>query len=683
MKIACLVSVLICLPLDLCSAEPEGQHDNNVVVTVALPLQPHIQGVIANQLYVGFPNADFQDGHCAGNLKPYQISLERISSKPILVDANGQSLIGPNSAVMKNSLRGPHAATTDAARRVNNGLRRPVNYTCTNSCLVLERFKDSNPLLLPAEFAAIDRAEMSNIIQWATESVDPHHPQNGWGIYAQPTIINYGGDRGSYLFYGANDGLFHGVVACAKGQSNMPNSAEVTEHWTFSAPEQFRALTAGYRSQVANNSDDPLAARAKNYGLFDGPVAVYVRYNSHGEIGNDRTGESSRVIIYLTSKSTGSIIYAMDVTEPMAPFLVWRGTDASAGFEGLGQTLSKPLIAKINWQDRPRPVLLMGLGSEFARGGSVGRPQGRGLVIVDAVTGELIWRLIGDRSLDDGTSATLIDPMMKFAVPSGLSAIDRNTDGMVDRLYFGDAGGQLWRIDMASGDRATWQTRRLLTLDQGQTFFTTPDVVTDPSGSYDGIILGTGDLAQLSDSSVSDYLILYRDRDPVSPSKMPLPLSLGDLYRLVNSAGQIRFDVVKAASDPSYKKGWYWPLEKGEKVATRALTDHYETTVATHIPCLNKGCKGPGESRVYQFNAFDLAGENTKNRGYRHIETSGVPLEPIKFKVLADVQVCHGADCPVEQKVITGILFGPSIVPVDGPPLGVRRRLWWRDDQDK
>jgi type IV pilus assembly protein PilY1 len=156
---------------------------------------------------------------------------------------------------------------------------------------------------------------------------------------------------------------------------------------------------------------------------------------------------------------------------------------------------------------------------------------------VDAVTGELIWRLIGDRSLDDGTSATLFDPMMTFAVPSGLSAIDRNTDGMVDRLYFGDAGGQLWRIDMASGDRATWQTRRLLTLDQGQTFFTTPDVVTDPSGSYDGIILGTGDLAQLSDSSVPDYLILYRDRDPVSPSKMPLPLSLGDLYRLVNSAG--------------------------------------------------------------------------------------------------------------------------------------------------
>jgi len=683
LKIAYLVSVLICLPLDLCSAEPEGQHENNVLLTVALPLQPHIQGVIANELYVGFPNADFQGGHCAGNLKPYQISLERISNKPILVDANGQSLIGPNSAVMNNNLRGLSVATTDAARRLNSELGRPVNYTCTNSCLVLEPFKGSNPQLLPAEFAAIDRAEMSNIIQWATESVDPHHPQTGWGIYAQPTVINYGGGRGSYLFYGANDGLFHGVEVCAEGQSNMPNSVAVTEHWTFSTPEQFKALTAGYRSQAANNGGQPLAARAKNHGLFDGPVAVYMHYNSHGDIGNDRADESSRVIIYLTSKSTGSIIYAMDVTEPMAPFLVWRHTDASAGFEGLGQTRSKPVIAKINWQDRPRSVLLMGLGSESARGVSVGRPQGRGLVILDAVTGELIWRLIGDRSQDDGTVATLIDPMLKFAVSSGLSAIDRNTDGMVDRLYFGDAGGQLWRIDITGSDRAAWQARRLLTLDQGQTFFTTPDIVTDPGGSYDGIILGTGDLAQLSDSSVPDYLIFYRDRDPVSPSKMPLPLSIGDLYRLVNSAGQIRFDAAKVVSDSSYKKGWYWPLEKGEKVATRALTDHYETTVATHIPCLNTDCKGPGESRVYQFNAFDLTGENTKNRGYRHIETSGIPPEPLKFKVLADVQVCHGADCPTEQKVTTGILFGPSIVLVDGAPLAVRRRLWWRDDQDE
>ena len=682
MKIACLVSVLICVPLDLCSAEPEGQRENHRLLTVALPLQPHIQSVITNELYVGFPNADFQDGHCAGNLKPYQISLERISNKPILVNANGQSLIGPNSAVMNNNPRGLSVATTDAARRLNSELGRPVNYTCTNNCLVLEPFKGSNPQLLPAQFAAIDRAEMSNIIQWATESVDRHHPQNGWGIYAQPTVINYGGGRGSYLFYGANDGLFHGVEVCAEGQSNMPNSVAMTEHWTFSTPEQFKALTAGYRSQAANNGGQPLAVRAKNYGLFDGPVAVYVRYNSRGDIGNDRTGESSRVIIYLTSKSTGSIIYAMDVTEPMAPFLVWRRTDASAGFEGLGQTRSKPVIAKINWQNRPRPALLMGLGSESARGGLVGRPKGRGLVIVDAVTGELIWRLIGDRSLDDGTVATLIDPMMRFAVPSGLSAIDRNADGMVDRLYFGDAGGQLWRIDMASGDQATWRARRLLTLDRGQTFFTKPDVVTDPSGSYDGIILGTGDLGQLSDSSVPNYLILYRDRDPVTSSKMSLPLSIVDLYQLVNSAGQIRFDAVEAVSDPSYKKGWYWPLEKGEKAATRALTNYYETTVATYIPCRNKDCKGSGESRVYQFNAFDLAGENTKNRGYRHIETSGVPPEPVQFRVLADAQVCQGADCPVDQKVITGILFGPNIVPVDGPPLAVRRKLWWRDDHD-
>lgn len=37
---------------------------------------------------------------------------------------------------------------------------------------------------------------------------------------------------------------------------------------------------------------------------------------------------------------------------------------------------------------------------------------------------------------------------MKHSIVSRISTLDRDADGLVDHLYFGDLGGQIFRVDL-------------------------------------------------------------------------------------------------------------------------------------------------------------------------------------------------------------------------------------------
>jgi len=37
---------------------------------------------------------------------------------------------------------------------------------------------------------------------------------------------------------------------------------------------------------------------------------------------------------------------------------------------------------------------------------------------------------------------------MNYSIPTDLRVIDINSDGLVDQVYFGDMGGQIWRMDI-------------------------------------------------------------------------------------------------------------------------------------------------------------------------------------------------------------------------------------------
>ncbi|MGK0227656.1 MAG: type IV pilus assembly protein PilY1 [Gammaproteobacteria bacterium] len=69
--------------------------------------------------------------------------------------------------------------------------------------------------------------------------------------------------------------------------------------------------------------------------------------------------------------------------------------------------------------------------------------MGNAIYIVNAQTGELIWKADRNKFSD-----------MDYSITSDVRVLDIDADGLTDRLYVGDMGGQVWRFDINSGHEA-------------------------------------------------------------------------------------------------------------------------------------------------------------------------------------------------------------------------------------
>ena len=67
-----------------------------------------------------------------------------------------------------------------------------------------------------------------------------------------------------------------------------------------------------------------------------------------------------KAYLYLTARRGGRFIYALNVTNPTAPKLLWKRTNADTGFAELGQTWSELKVGRIRGQTDP--VVIFGLG---------------------------------------------------------------------------------------------------------------------------------------------------------------------------------------------------------------------------------------------------------------------------------------------------------------------------------
>jgi type IV pilus assembly protein PilY1 len=692
---------------------------NSVFAAVSLPVSVNIKGTNENQIYMGIFRPS-QKPRWAGNLKLYQIGLDAITGKPILTDGDGnpaedtatgfietdaRSFWTATSSYWENipTLSVPRGSLTASASDnpdgkeverggVAQGLREYVGtgrtvYTCTGSCSSLENFAVSNSNLKAAAFDAADSTEMNNIINWSkgidiedadnddpTDTTDIRPNVHGDVIHSQPVVINYGGNRGPYVFYGSNDGMFHAVKGGVIEKTTDSGSTDGEEVWAFTAPEQFKQLKVLYENSTLSGSFDN-----KPY-FFDGAVGSYVVYDSNSEI--------SKAIIYLTARRGGDLIYALDVTDPLAPAIKWRKSSADNGFSEMGQTWSKPTLSKIRVGSADKVVLMMGLGydPEVDDGISGTRTQGRGVIIIDAESGADIWQVTSG-SVSSPSGTVLTETAMSYSVPSDLAVVDRDGNGYSDRVYFGDTGGQLWRLDIGSATISEWKATRLFKFSTTATqrFLNAPDVVESPDGKYDMLIIGSGNREKPVETSVQNYMLFYRDYDQAGVSTATATLQLSDLAEADTLAGgTLEFDTDQdIAADSKFLKGWYLPLESGEKVVTPALTANETTTFATNVPGINSACSDLGEARIYKVNPFVVAGAADGDKNYVEIEGGGFLPPPVGFTVIVETESCDGeGNCSTEDKPVSGIMFGFHAEDTEGDPLGVRRKVWWHNQRD-
>lgn len=386
-----------------------------------------------------------------------------------------------------------------------------------------------------------------------------HGLKNMWAdpMHSVPLMVNYGGNR-NYVFVSTNGGMLHAI--------DTSNGREVSAFMPYEMIRRAPEIT----SKLSLNDDNT----RKIYGL-DGS---WVAWRKPGE---DITDAPEAVYIYGGMRRGGRHFYALDVTNPASPSLKWQINAGDAGFDKLGQTWSTPTLIKVPTSDGVVPALIFGGGySPTDHDGPTHTPspsdtEGNTVYIVNAETGELLW------SADHAE--------MKWAIPGGVSVVDINFDGVADHLYFGDLGGQLFRVDMSSAGNhsvhriANFGRNLAVTSEDGdqRRFYEAPAVAYVKSGArnYLYVVAASGYRAHPLDEVTNEGLFVVFDGDALYGTASAT-VTLSDL---ANVSGETPDAVT------SDDKGWYYIFRDdsnrpGEKALSSPVVFDNKILLSTYAP---------------------------------------------------------------------------------------------------
>lgn len=467
----------------------------------------------------------------------------------------------------------------------------------------------------------------------ANGTTDVRASIHGDVLHSRPVVLDYGGSTGSYIFYGGNDGVFRAIKGGKAATDGL-------EQWGFVAPELFGQLKRQY-----NNSPQVLYSStpggivptpvARDY-FFDGTVGTYVTRNS--------TGGVTKAILYVTMRRGGRFIYAIDVTNPTAPKILWRKKSSDAGFAELGRTWSQPIVAKVT--ANANPVLIFGAGYDPASEDAepptaAGDTIGRGIFVLDALTGAPIWAASGDAtnftSPTWGSGNFTLATGMNYSIAADVLVVDRSLDGFADRVYAVDVGGGVWRIDIGAADVATWTVSKIAALgdrSRGATivsgatrkFLFGADVVF--GDAFDSLLIGSGDrehpLATHQAQNVVNRFYMVKDATALTGSALGVFDACAATVTTGPSGCTNLFDVTNNAAVPADAKGWFVSLATGEKVVNGPLVTAGHVIFGTNQPDLsNTSCSpGLGIARRYDVNYLTGLASGTFKDGEGNIVRS-------------------------------------------------------------
>lgn len=265
---------------------------------------------------------------------------------------------------------------------------------------------------------------------------------------------------GTTVYYLTSDGVVHAVEA-----------ATGLERWSFMVEEglskivDFKENLVGEHLEVAD-----------------------------GNLMQVETVDGKQLLVFGMRRG-GRAYYALDVTDPDAPQFAWKISEFTTGYSNLGQAWSTPQVAFIRGQKdgtKLKPVLIFGGGYDpnqdlVTPGTDV---MGNSVFVADAADGALIRE---------------ISTTERFSIPSDVLAVDTNGDASatVDRLYVGDMGGNLWRMDLDDGTPTNpptgWSAVRLAklsTVDRPNKLFNKPTVASVGiwGQKFDAVFVGGGDM---------------------------------------------------------------------------------------------------------------------------------------------------------------------------------------------
>ncbi len=496
--------------------------------------------------------------------------------------------------------------TTGAVNELNSQPGgRTIYYDANDTTLSAFNADAGTASAVQADLGAADAAEALTLIQYARgidvldedadgSTTDTRPWLMASALHSRPLPLNYGARSGFspsnpevYILTGTNDGMMRMFRNTAAGTTaptavNERATGYGEEVWAF-APRS----VMGVHKYLHDNAFT--SGVKHSYGV-DGPPVVFIKENGNGTI---ESGE--KVWAFFTLRRGGRTIYGMDLSNPTNPDLLWVIEGGDTGYEDLGYTFSTPTVGQVRIGVNNVPVLVFGGGYDLGYDDlavPAGDPLGNSIFVVNAETGALIKRFTDTDMLD--------------SIPSAISATDLDGDGLTDRLYTGDLGGNVWRADLVNtGVPADWQVTRIGSFgrragEEDRRFFHKPDVVKskDVNGNFDAVLLGSGHRSDPLEAGIDNFFYMIKDKNTLTPPPPgSLPFEQDDLEDITSCTD--------CASVADLANGWKLELTAGgEKNLATALTLGGVVFFTTYIPpgpdAPGSGC-GPSEGggRLY------------------------------------------------------------------------------------
>lgn len=407
--------------------------------------------------------------------------------------------------------------------------------------------------------------------------------------------------RRKVLLAGADDGMFHAFDAGFWGRdsAHYPNAYD---------DGTGKELWAWVPNAVMYKFDE-LAFGESHYYTVDGTPTVADVFIDPSHNGTPNLDEREwRTVVIFGGRNGSDSFVCLDITKPDPynasgipqigtddmpsclsgasgcsgnyPALLWEFADRNDsdgnGFRDMMETWSRPVVAwiKVKPVDKPvetRNVVIVGGGYQRdLRGGNF-------LYIIDVETGQ-----------------ALLKALMPSSIPMEVAALDFNFDSYIERLYWGDTSGGLWRLDtskVAALDAAGkitytsdgWQPpSKLMQVDVRQRFFQRPVVVlagfTSTGAPIFAVGLGAGDREKIfdRDNSFRNRFYMVVDRDD------GVTLSEANLQGLTPTSGAA--DAGTNYLLDNTVRGWYLILDEYEKVNTPAIAFDNRLIFSTFTP---------------------------------------------------------------------------------------------------
>lgn len=326
-------------------------------------------------------------------------------------------------------------------------------------------------------------------ITLANLTAKPELRQVGSVMHSTPLLLTQSGkisvgsggvldttDRDDYLLFGSTQGLLH-VVRAGKNATDSNRGKEV---FAFAPNEMMQNQKAAFLSESSSTG----GKTSLFYGI-DAPWTAFTQYIAKSD-GTLTVKDSGRTVketddgdeialkglqwVYGGLRMGGRSYYALDLSDLDTPSLkfhidpenqtIYKSnstvTDVTA-LSYMGQSWSKPTIAYVKFGGEKKLVMFVGGGYDAgyenaAYDQSTTTGGGAGVYMFDANNGDLLWWTSANATAASGaeafTNASAASINMKYSVVSQINAIDRDSDGLVDNLYFGDLGGQGFRVDL-------------------------------------------------------------------------------------------------------------------------------------------------------------------------------------------------------------------------------------------